>query len=119
VGQLVLVTGAPERQYVTQAEAAQLGVPAHVAELSTWGTTHAEIGAYLLGLWGLPIQLVRAVADHHAPERDAADHVGLTQLVWLASCIVDGDEPAPDLLSRFGAEALYETHRHHREEEET
>lgn len=118
VGQLVLVTGAPERQYVTQAEAAQRGVPQHVAELSTWGTTHAEIGAYLLGLWGLPVQIVQAVADHHAPEREGLDHVGLTQLVWLASCIVDDEEPSPELLSQFGAEELYRTHRSHNEETE-
>ena len=92
VGQLVLTVGAPERQYVTEAEAAQRGVPQHVAELSTWGATHAEIGAYLLGLWGLPVQIVQAVADHHAPARAASDHFGLAQLVWLASCIVDDEE---------------------------
>lgn len=118
VGQLVLITGAPERQYVTQAEAAQRGVPQHVAELSTWGTTHAEIGAYLLGLWGLPVQIVSAVAEHHAPGRDGSDRLGLGQLVWLASCIVDDEEPAQELLSRFGAEALYEKHRHRAEEGE-
>lgn len=118
VGQLVLVTGAPERQYVTQAEAAQRGIPQHEAELATWGTTHAEIGAYLLGLWGLPVQIVQAVAEHHAPDREGADHVGLAQLVWLASCIVDDEEPSPELLSRFGAEELYRTHRQHHEEGE-
>ena len=31
------------------------------------GATHAEIGAYLLGLWGLPYPIVEAVALHHAP----------------------------------------------------
>ena len=36
------------------------------------GATHAEVGAYLLGLWGLPFQIVEAVANHHAPERGAA-----------------------------------------------
>jgi HD-like signal output (HDOD) protein len=27
------------------------------------------IGAYLLGIWGLPLSVVEAVAHHHAPER--------------------------------------------------
>ena len=111
VGQLVLINAAPERQYVTQAEAALRGVPQHVAELSTWGTTHAEIGAYLLGLWGLPFQIVEAVAHHHAPERTGDDRIGLAHLVWLASCIVDAEDPTPELLSRFGVEALFATHR--------
>jgi hypothetical protein len=31
------------------------------------GTSHAEVGAYLLGLWGLPDGLVEAVAWHHNP----------------------------------------------------
>jgi HD-like signal output (HDOD) protein len=111
VGQLVLASTTPERLYVTQAEAAQAGVPAHVAEASTWGATHAEIGAYLLGLWGLPFQIVEAVANHHAPERHADGRVGLPQLVWLAACIVDGEAPEVEALHRFGVEELYETSR--------
>jgi HD-like signal output (HDOD) protein len=111
VGELVLISAAPERLYVTQAEAAQSGVPSHVAELSTWGVTHAEIGAYLLGLWGLPVQIVEAVANHHAPARGDSDRLGLAQLVWLASCIESGEEPTPELLHRFGAEALFATQR--------
>jgi HD-like signal output (HDOD) protein len=31
------------------------------------GATHAQIGAYLLGLWGLPYAVVEAVALHHTP----------------------------------------------------
>ena len=111
VGQLVLASAAPERQYVTQAEALQSGVPAHVAEASTWGVTHAEIGAFLLGLWGLPFQIVEAVANHHAPERYPDARVGIPQLVWLAACIVDGEEPQPEAVHRFGVERLYETSR--------
>lgn len=107
VGQLALIRTAPERVYLSQSEAAQRGVPAHRAELLTWGVSHAEIGAYLLGLWGLPFQVVEAVAQHHTPDRSTDDRSGLTQLIWLASCIVDGVEPAPDLLSRFGFEQLY------------
>jgi HD-like signal output (HDOD) protein len=31
------------------------------------GATHAQVGAYLLGLWGLPYPVVEAVALHHTP----------------------------------------------------
>jgi len=37
-------------------------------EAEVLGLTHAEVGAYLLGLWGLPGQVVQAVARHHAAE---------------------------------------------------
>jgi HD-like signal output (HDOD) protein len=111
VGQLVLASAAPERLYVTQAEAAKAGSPAHVAEASTWGATHAEIGAYLLGLWGLPFQIVEAVANHHAPARHTDGRVGLPQLVWLAACVVDGEQPDVEAVHRFGVEELHETSR--------
>ncbi len=37
------------------------------AEKKLFKTTHAEVGAYLLGLWGLPEQIVEAVAFHNRP----------------------------------------------------
>jgi HD-like signal output (HDOD) protein len=41
--------------------------PLFECERLTTGSTHAEIGAYLLGLWGLPYSIVEAVALHHTP----------------------------------------------------
>jgi HD-like signal output (HDOD) protein len=38
-----------------------------VAERRRFGASHPQIGAYLLGLWGLPYTLVDAVAHHHRP----------------------------------------------------
>ncbi|MDB6035053.1 MAG: hypothetical protein JWM16_5391 [Verrucomicrobiales bacterium] len=37
------------------------------AEREGLGATHAEVGGYLLGLWGLPLPVVQAVAFHHEP----------------------------------------------------
>jgi HD-like signal output (HDOD) protein len=39
------------------------------AEEELLGTSHAEIGAYLLGLWGIPNLAVEAIAHHHHPAR--------------------------------------------------
>ena len=39
------------------------------AERAAFQATHAEVGAYLLDLWGLPLPLVEAVALHHEPAR--------------------------------------------------
>lgn len=36
-------------------------------EREALGVTHAEVGAYLLGLWGLPHAIVEAAAYHHTP----------------------------------------------------
>jgi len=53
-------------------------------ERQNFEATHAEVGAYLLGLWGLPDGIVEAVGFHHVPEASmirnfgplAAVHVG-------------------------------------------
>jgi putative nucleotidyltransferase with HDIG domain len=45
------------------------GMPLHAAEMQVIGASHAEIGAYLLGIWGLPYPVVEAVANHHEPGR--------------------------------------------------
>jgi HD-like signal output (HDOD) protein len=37
------------------------------AEQKLFAATHADVGAYLLGLWGLPVSVVEAVALHHTP----------------------------------------------------
>ncbi len=47
----------------------------HVVERQLSGTSHAEIGGYILGLWQLPFAIVEAVANHHSPER-VADGTG-------------------------------------------
>jgi hypothetical protein len=39
-------------------------------ERQVFGASHAEVGAYLLGLWGVDDPVVRAVYLHHEPGRD-------------------------------------------------
>jgi len=66
-GKLVLAASLPrEFQLALQASKAQQR-PLHVVEEEQMGTSHAEIGAYLLGLWGLPNTIVDAVCHHHHP----------------------------------------------------
>ena len=44
---------------------AQEGLPRHVVERELIGTDHAELGAWLLGQWGLPSAVLDAVQRHH------------------------------------------------------
>lgn len=84
---------------------ADVSAPDGLAE-QPGNVTHAEVGAFLLGLWGLPFRIVEAVANHHAPLRNAHDRLALPQIVWLASCLVYGEQPDPDYLKRIGANEL-------------
>lgn len=45
---------------------------------------HAEVGAYLLGLWGFPSHIVAAVALHHTPSLRADTGLDLTALIHIA-----------------------------------
>jgi HD-like signal output (HDOD) protein len=46
------------------------------------GVTHAELGAYLIGIWGLPDLVVESVAFHHKPGYLAG--LGLNPLMALS-----------------------------------
>jgi len=67
VGRLILASEMPEA-YARALEVARGEKRAvWAAEQDEFGATHAQIGAYLLGLWGLPNHIIEAVAYHHQP----------------------------------------------------
>lgn len=78
---------------------------AEEAERQILGTSHAEVGAYLLGLWGLPDAIVEAVAWHHHPS--GCPSAGFTPLtaVHAADTILhaaENAEPDAEYLARLG-----------------
>lgn len=67
IGQLVLACAAPAELGAVLAAAEAQHRPLHQVEQDMWGFGHARAGAYLLGLWGLPVNVVHAVDRHHDP----------------------------------------------------
>jgi putative nucleotidyltransferase with HDIG domain len=65
IGRLVLATSLPDEYEVAKRTAAEHTLPLHEAETEVFGCSHAKIGAYVLGLWGLPDGIVESVAYHH------------------------------------------------------
>ncbi len=88
-GKIVLVDnlGKPYRKLLNRFpnEEAKL----YEAELQEFGTSHAEIGAYLLGLWGLPDPIVEAVAFHHRPGACLSQALSTLTVVHMANGIVN------------------------------
>jgi HD-like signal output (HDOD) protein len=66
--------------------------PAEV-EAAMLGVTHAEIGAYLLGIWGLPYGIVEGVAFHHAPSRAISTSLDVAGAVHIGSVLADELSP--------------------------
>jgi HD-like signal output (HDOD) protein len=67
-GRIILVKNMGEQYNQVLAKAEQSGGTVHSAEKEVFGVTHAEVGAYLLGLWGMSNQVVEAVRCHHTPD---------------------------------------------------
>jgi CheY-like chemotaxis protein len=80
-------------------------------------TLHARAGAMLLGLWGLPTDVVTAVAFHHDPEAAPATATPLLRAMAVAQALVaeqvappSGMAPTPPLPAELDP-ALVETYR--------
>jgi putative nucleotidyltransferase with HDIG domain len=53
-------------------------------ETRLFGTSHSEVGAYLLWLWGVPASIAAIVAQHHLAARDSAEDMKPAAIVQLA-----------------------------------
>lgn len=61
-GELVFLSRLPQEHQETYAFAKLQGLSIDDAARVRLGVTYAEVGAYLLSLWGLPLQVIEAVA---------------------------------------------------------
>ena len=67
VGKLILAHNFPDQYREIMTRARENKITIRQAEHDVLGASHAEVGAYLLGLWGLPEPMVEATAFHHNP----------------------------------------------------
>jgi HD-like signal output (HDOD) protein/ActR/RegA family two-component response regulator len=95
VGLLVLAAQEPDYLAADLLAAEREGRPVHEVELDRHGITHAEVGAHLLALWGLPHTIVEAVAHHHRPLRSPAPCFDAIATVHIADALVADMEPGP------------------------
>jgi HD-like signal output (HDOD) protein/CheY-like chemotaxis protein len=103
VGQLVLAFGLSEEYAEVIARAKAENTPIWSVEQQTFGASHAEVGAYLLGLWGLPGPIIEALACHHQPTRASTKGFSPALAVHAADvfahqfAVVNTEMPAPKL----------------------
>jgi putative nucleotidyltransferase with HDIG domain len=116
IGKLILAGYLPDEFKQAHYVADARRLPLWAAEKAILGVSHAELGGYLLGLWGLPESVIKAVAYHHRPQ--AGPSAGLAPLlfVYLANVfekagagILESDKPIEgldrDYLVTMGREA--------------
>jgi HD-like signal output (HDOD) protein len=94
IGLLIFETSMPDRfaEIVALAHAEHLTLAE--AEMAAFGATHAEAGAYLLDTWGLPNDLVSAVAFHSQPSMYEVDRFGVVSAVHVGAVLAAETDPA-------------------------
>lgn len=105
IGQAVLALASPDAFGRMVEEARVSRRPWHELEPKYFQVAHPEVGAYLLGLWGLPLDLIEAVAYHHNPS--VVQHSGTRVLaaVHVADAVVDAVPNQPvKLLNHLDAQ---------------
>ncbi len=92
IGYWVLIQECPREleQAIELALAGGLSLPQ--AEYEILGASHAEIGAYLLAIWGLPYAVVEAVAHHHRPTRVKSAGLDALSALAVSMALTGGDD---------------------------
>jgi HD-like signal output (HDOD) protein len=85
VGKLVLAEATPKHFANAIKRAQEEKRPLYEVEEELTGVSHAEVGAYLLSLWGIPYLIIEAVAHHHHPERVHHEKMDLLSGVYFAN----------------------------------
>jgi HD-like signal output (HDOD) protein len=66
IGKLILASNADKEYEAVVRKSRNEKLPVYQVEQEVFGATHADVGGYLLGLWGLPEPIVRSVELHHS-----------------------------------------------------
>ncbi len=89
IGYWILVEERPQEMLDALTMAQSRGIALHEAEREVLGATYAEIGAYLLGLWGLPYTVIEAVALQTRPADTSPGEFDVRAALMLARTLVD------------------------------
>jgi HD-like signal output (HDOD) protein/CheY-like chemotaxis protein len=84
VGKLILAANMPSQYRDVLAKVQTDAVSVHVAEQNVFEASHAQVGAYLLGLWGFSYRVMGAVCWHHTPEKQIVEPCCSGSAVYVA-----------------------------------
>jgi HD-like signal output (HDOD) protein len=92
IGYWVLIQECPRELEQAVELALAAGICLAQAEYEILGASHAEIGAYLLAIWGLPYTVVEAIAHHHYPTRVKSVGLDCLSALAVAMALTGGDD---------------------------
>ncbi|MBX7144710.1 MAG: HDOD domain-containing protein [Oligoflexia bacterium] len=111
VGKLIFVQVLPYEYRMVTERVGREFPSLYESEISAFGVSHQEVGAYVLSLWNIPEAVVEAVAYHHQPsfapsrEESVLTYVVAANLMdrGLADCLsADGEAEERSYLTQLG-----------------
>ena len=100
VGKVILLAEKPKEYSDVQRLRETDSRSIEALEIEALGYSHAQLGAYLMSVWGLPTSLVHAVAFHHRPSEAMDTQFSTLTAVHCADAIAraaDGSLPAEQI----------------------
>jgi HD-like signal output (HDOD) protein len=107
-GKLILAATLGERYGKVLEHAEKKEVGPYAAERELLGCSHAQVAAYLFGLWGLPGAIIEAVAWHHDPAGSLSVKFSPLAAVHVASSYHD-EKLSPRLRDRTAIDMAFLT----------
>ncbi len=86
-GRLIFAVKLPDAYRAVVEAAGGADRPLCAAERAALGASHAEVGAYLLGIWGIPYPIIEAVAFHEEPLRTSSRTFDVVGAVHVADAL--------------------------------
>ena len=121
IGKLMMAVNLPQDYNHLVKRVQEEPVTFEAVEREILGATHAELGACVLGIWGLPLEILEAIAFHHVPNQHAGSTFSPVTAVHVADSLehelnpVSGKEAQSkvdlDYLKRLGLSDRLETWR--------
>ena len=107
LGKIVLACNFCQQYEQAQKAARQQARLLWSVEKETFGASHADIGAYLLGLWGLPPAVIEGAALHHQPLRSASGEFTVLTAVHAANAFEHELTPPEDGYAVSQVDTIY------------
>jgi len=94
IGKLVLASNVPDMYSTAHKLQQYKRIQESEAELAILSSSHAELGASLLGAWRLPLAIVEAVGWHHTPSQSGDISFSVLTAVHVANVLAhESDTP--------------------------
>jgi putative nucleotidyltransferase with HDIG domain len=87
VGKAILLAEKPKEYAEVQKQLEISSSSVEALEIEALGCSHAQLGAYLMSVWGLPASLVHAVAFHHRPSEAIDNQFSTLTAVHCANAL--------------------------------